>query len=186
MTLPDHTITPRFALRNATSQSHEAVDSVFSGFDLTQSAGYRSFLRAQAAAFVPVEAALDAGDVAHLIPDWSERRRAPLLLADLADLGDEDRDFVDAPAIDGPAATLGAAYVLEGSRMGGQMLRRSLPADLPARFLSAPMQSGSWRRLTELLDEALDQPADIAVAVASARAVFACFEAAGRRERERG
>ncbi len=179
-------LNPRFALRDATSESHEAVDSVFSGFDLKDRAGYRRFLRAQAAAFVPVEGALDAAGVAALVPDWDERRRAPLLLADLADLGGEDADFVAPPAIDSPAAALGAAYVLEGSRMGGQLLRRDLPADMPARFLSAPMQPGSWRRLTELLDETLSLPGDIAAAVASARAVFACFETAGRRERDRG
>jgi heme oxygenase len=185
VTSPDPTTTPRFTLRNATAESHDAVDAVFSAFALDDAEGYRRFLRAQAAAFLPVESALEGAGIARLVPDWPERRRAALLHADLEELGENPPDAIAAPPIDDAASALGAAYVLEGSRMGGQLLRRMLPESMPARFLSAPMQPGSWRRLTDLLDESLHLPGDMVTAVASARAVFACFEAAGRRERDR-
>lgn len=166
----------RAALRAATAPDHEKVDAAFARFDLGSADGYRRFLAAQAGGFLPVEAALDAAGAGAVIPDWAARRRGDLLRADLADLSvTPPEPFGPVPHFHDKAPLLGATYVLEGSRLGGALLKRSVPLDLPRRFLDASQDAGSWRRLLKLLDEFLIRPNDLAAAIASAKEVFACF-----------
>ncbi len=174
----------RTALRTATRAEHDRVDAEFSAHDLNSRDGYARFLRAQAAAHLPVERAIEAAGATDLLPDWAARRRADALLADLAELGVAPAAEENFTIGRGEASLLGAIYVLEGSRLGGAVLRRQISAGLPARFLS-PGAPGAWRSLTDRLDERLRSPAAIDEAIASARAVFACFEAAGSRPPER-
>lgn len=170
----------RTTLRDLTHDNHGIVDGLFSKFDLTQRNGYRLFLTAQAAAFLPAEAQLEAAGVGRIVPDWPERRRGPLLLADLADLGARPDAPVAAPPLPSDAAVLGALYVLEGSRLGGQLLRRNLPDGAPCRFLAAETAPGAWRALTQHIDKALPGEAEQADAVAAARAIFDNFATAAR------
>lgn len=167
------------ALRQATAASHDEVDGLFSGLDLSTCAGYRAFLSAQAYAHLPVEAALDAAGASRVFADWPDRRRAALLSADLSDLGLEVSSG-PAPVLSGAAEIAGAAYVIEGSRLGGALLRRAVAEGLPARFLAAPAAPGAWRALLLRLDDLLADEADLARAIAAARGVFALFAAAGR------
>lgn len=171
----------RAALRAATAEDHERVDRLFSGFDLSNLDGYRLFLTAQAAAHVPVEAALDAAGVEALMPDWPARKRSHLLEGDLAELGAALPAPVEAPHLPDAAAMMGALYVLEGSRLGGAVLKRSLPPQAPMRFLAAEQAPGAWRKLLAKLDESLYQPALVEAASQTARLVFRRFEIAGRR-----
>ena len=53
------------------------------------------------------------------------------------------------------ASMLGAIYVLEGSRLGGAVLKRTVPGHFPRRFLEARQAAGSWRTLLQALDEFL-------------------------------
>ena len=117
------------ALRRAAAAVHKEVDAIFSDVDLSDARGYRAFLLAQAYAHLPVEAALDTADAARVIPDWPERRRAPLLLGDLARL-DAVPERGAAPSFASEAEVAGTAYVLEGSRLGAKLLSRSVPGDL--------------------------------------------------------
>ena len=170
----------RAALRAATSEHHERVDRVFSGAALGVRDSYARFLRAQAAALLPVEAALDRDGVAAVVPDWPARQRSDLLRWDLSDLGADPPEPAGDISFDGEAALLGGLYVLEGSRLGGTLLKRAVPPHLPARFLGG-VDSGAWRRLLGLLDDRLDdEPARVA-AIAAAGDVFRLFEVSGRR-----
>lgn len=177
----------RSALRNATSADHERVDAAFSRFDLASRDGYGAFLVAQAAAHLPVEAALDGAGVARVLPDWAQRRRGDRLRADLAAMGLEPAAEPAAvaciqalsAALADAAGMLGAVYVLEGSRLGGALLRRSVPDGLPVTFLEAG-NSAAWRTLLAKLDERLCNQEKIALAVSAAARVFAVFEASGR------
>jgi heme oxygenase len=169
-------------LRQATRAEHERVDALFSQFDLSSRAGYGRFLKAQAAAFLPVEAALDRGPGDAAVPDWPQRRRGDLIRADLADLG-IDATPLPPPAIGDGFAALGTIYVLEGSRLGGSLLRRSVPAGLPARFLSAASPE-AWRTLIAHLEEKLTTPESRLIAIKAAQAVFALFERGGQHQLE--
>ena len=175
----------RAALRAATRAEHERVDAIFSRFDLASADGYRRFLLAQADAFLPVETALDAAGAEGVVADWAARRRGDHLRHDLRDM------TVTAPELFGPetlfsdkASMLGAIYVLEGSRLGGALLKRDVPDHLPKRFLEARQDAGSWRRLLELLDEFLTRPNQVEDAIAAAKHLFARFEVAGLRQLE--
>ena len=170
----------RWALRDATRDEHDAVDSAFGRHDLSRLQGYSRFLDAQARAFVAVERAIDASGATAVIADWPERRRADLLLADLNDLGVTASASVEAPVLTSEAEVLGAIYVLEGSRLGGAVLFRSAPYDAPRRFLEPEGTGLRWRSLVALLDARLIDKDQIDAAVRSARSVFRCFhEAAG-------
>lgn len=174
----------RQALRAATRDEHDRVDALFSRFDLSRRAGYRAFLTAQHAAFAPVERAVDRAGGAAVLADWPARRRSHLLEADLTDLGAAAGEDGEPLTMLTPAEILGAVYVLEGSRLGGAVLRRRLDPAWPARFLNAPAEPGSWQGLIATLETALARPADLAAAIRAARTVFGGFETAGRKHLE--
>jgi heme oxygenase len=173
------TASARTALRNATSQHHERVDAVFSSVTLTDRESYARFLLAQAAAHIPAERALERDGIASVISDWPQRRRSAALEADLAEVGQDTPLPIGDLVLDSEAALLGALYVLEGSRLGGTVLKRSLPAGFPARFLGG-VDSAGWRSLLELLDVRLRGDAELQRAIEAAGDVFALFETAGR------
>ena len=169
----------RALLRAATAGEHGRVDALFSRFDLTRCDEYGRFLLAQAAAFVPIEALLDAAGAADVVADWPQRRRAALLAADLAALGLAAPPAMNGlPELSSPSRILGAVYVLEGSRLGGAVLTRTVPGDFPNSFLGAGAPSGSWRKLLEMLDKNLYAAESIDAAIHSARKVFMIFQAA--------
>lgn len=177
----------RFHLRDATAASHQGVDTAFAGFDLAETSGYGAFLATQLACVRPLEAALTAAGAGTLLPDWPTRHRAPLLEADLAELGalPPPRDE-PSPRLAGAGAVLGAIYVLEGSRFGGATLARRLAPSAPARFLGAAAHPQAWRTLIAGLDHHLAPKPELEAAIAAARAVFAAFEGAARRRLEPG
>ena len=162
-------------LRAATRGAHDRVDALFADFDLGRAGDYRRFLEAQASAFLPTEDALAEAGAERIFPGWSEMRRGHLLRADLADLGLMPLLPVPAPALASPAAIAGAAYVVEGSRMGGAMLVRRVAPDLPRRFLSAAFPAGGWRAFLGRLEQVLPTDVERREAIAAACATFALF-----------
>lgn len=169
----------RAMLRAATADCHERVDAIFSRADLADRDGYGRFLLSQADAFLPIERALDRDGIEQVVPDWAARKRAPALLADLAALG------LEGPAGEGEMifatepALLGALYVLDGSRLGGALLKRSVSPELPTTFLSAH-DSAAWRGLLQIIDDRIRTDADRRAATEAARGVFAAFEVSGQ------
>jgi heme oxygenase len=166
---------PRFALRAATAAAHARVDALYSRLDLSRPDDYARFLLSHAAAFLPVEAALIEAGADALLPGWSSRRRGEHLRADLAALSLSVPPVEIAPRFSNEAERLGGLYVLEGSRLGGAMLVRSVAPTLPTAFL-APETTSSWRAFTTLLDARLTSAAALAEATSAANAVFSVFE----------
>ncbi len=165
-------------LRAATGIAHERLDARFGVFDLADTRDYGRFLQAHAAALMPVEAALDTAGMAALLDDWPARRRAALIAADLAALGLAMPAPVPVAPLANMAAAWGAAYVVEGSRLGGAMLARRVADDAPRAYLATPLPKGAWRLFLGRLDAALDADAARATAIRGALATFAVFEAA--------
>jgi heme oxygenase len=172
-------VSPRFLLRAATAPAHERLDSLYSRLDLARAADYARFLTGHAAAFLPIEAALVKAGADNLIPGWSDDRRGAALQADLAALGLALPAPHSAPVFASDAAVLGGLYVLEGSRLGGAVLARSVPAGAPNAFLK-PSPASTWRAFTALLDARLASAAALDEAAAAASAVFGVFEACAR------
>ena len=170
----------RFALRSATAGDHERLDALFSRFDLTNRDGYGVFLLAQAGGFLGVEEALDRAGIADVVPDWPDRRRSNALVADLTALHLAVPTPSPAPSFFGEAAMLGGLYVLEGSRLGGAMLVRAVPDDLPKSFLSGG-NPAAWRAFVHLLDQRLSSEPEVAAAARAAAGVFETFASSARR-----
>ena len=167
------------ALRAATFECHQRVDEIYSAAQLDDRMSYGNFLCAQAAALLPVEAALDQSGIADLVEDWAERNRGRLLIRDMAELGIPRPEPIGRPIWSGPSEMLGALYVLEGSRLGGKLLRRSVPTDFPTNFLAAE-HLGSWALFLIRLGKIVDTDAARTDAITGARAVFSLFEKSGR------
>lgn len=164
-------------LRAATRDSHDRVDALFGGYDLSDRAAYSRFLTAHASALVPVE---DWAGCGRLIQDWKGRKEA--LYADLAVLGLSLPHFEPLDWARGEAARWGAAYVLEGSRLGRAMLSRAVPDGLPRAYLASVHTPGGWRAFLAALDEHAQAggPSWEAAAIASAERVFALYAQAAR------
>src|ERR1700749_4931228 len=121
-------------LRRAIAESHEHLDTLADRMNLRTKQGYARFLAAQAAALVPVEAALETGGIAHLLPDWPERRRSADLKADLDSLCVCLR-ALKSPAFNSDEELLGAAYVLEGSRLAARVVLTPIGRSAQTQFL---------------------------------------------------
>lgn len=173
-------MSPQQHLRAATRAAHDRVDAGFSSLDLANPVDYRRFLLAHAAAFVPIEAALTTVGAARLVPDWDAQRRSDALIADLATLGLDPPRPETAPDYADDAAIIGGLYVLEGSRLGGQMLKRQLASGQPRGFLDAPQPAGRWRSIVAIIDQRLDGAAELAAATSASLQTFAVFELAGK------
>jgi heme oxygenase (biliverdin-IX-beta and delta-forming) len=172
----------RMTLRADTGDDHNAVDSVFGRFVLRDPQQYGSFLSAHARVLAPIEIALEQAGIERLIPDWRERRRRERLADDLAALGMAAPPSLPPPLFSGDDEIWGAAYVLEGSKLGGAMLAKQVPDHLPSSYLSFQGPKGAMKTFMERLDAF--HPADESRAIASARSTFALFRRAAELELE--
>lgn len=111
-----------------------------------------------------------------------ERLKLPALEADLKALGQNLNSLHTIVPIEftSLAQALGAAYVLEGATLGGQIIRRTLSArddlhpDLPLNYygLYGTEIGLRWRAFSQLVNEQLMGEAEIARASRSARETF--------------
>lgn len=171
----------RRVLRDGTHAAHGRVDEIYSHADLSRGEDYALFLTAQAAALIPAEEALEQAGAGRLLEDWPSRKRAGLLRADLLEMKVRVPAPIAAPVFATEAELWGGLYVLEGSRLGGALLRRSIAPDFPSSFLGAASPEAGWRKLIQKLAENLSGPADAAVATTAAGRIFSLFEEAGSR-----
>lgn len=174
-----HAFSLRNFLKRETQALHQRVDDAFSQFRLSDDAGLARFLAAQAGALRPLESALEAGPgggVGRILPDWPDRCRAHLL----------DRLEMEVPDLRAKpfrsvAQMLGAAYVLEGSRLGARVLlrrveRRDSPiVRLATTFLSHNVEGQRWASFLAALDAFACQECS-PEALSGALAAFALFE----------
>jgi heme oxygenase len=137
------------ALRAATARAHDAVDAAYARFDLGDRDSYAAFLTAHARVLPPVEEWLAA---APALPAFAPRAAA--LAADLATLGVAMPAPLNVTIDPDPAAAWGVFYVVEGSRLGGVMLARSVAPNLPHAYLTAAHGSGGWRTIRAQIDAA--------------------------------
>ena len=98
------------------------------------------------------------------VPAAASRDRAPAARADLRRLGATEAEIARLPTatprpVDGAAEALGVLYVLEGSRLGGRVIRRDLERRLgpdiatAGSFFGGP--SPDWRAFVARLDREL-------------------------------
>jgi heme oxygenase len=154
----------------------------------TSLAGYGRFVGVQYLFHRDIAALYDDAALRALLPGLSERRRLPLISADLSDLGLALPEtggpcaFAPDAPVDVPVA-LGWLYVAEGSNMGAALLRKEaaklgLSDSHGARHL-APAPEGPaahWRAFVAGLDATELTVEEEARAVAGANAAFASVQ----------
>ncbi|WPN54880.1 biliverdin-producing heme oxygenase [Pseudomonas sp. P9_2] len=179
------------SLRTGTGLLHVALEKRLPFFsERLDAQWYRRLLQAYYGFYQPMEAALYNGG---LIPDGidiASRVKTPTLVNDLRALGLDSHTLAalprctQLPALDTPAACLGALYVLEGATLGGQVLRRemasrlAIEADNGGAFLDV-YGAETGRRWKDFLDYLAHQPLDASArarAVMGARSTFSGFE----------
>jgi heme oxygenase len=162
-------------LRGATLDLHAAAERHVRILDDDATvATYVRFLERMHGVHVATEAAFAAhAELAAAGFDAPARCKSPLIRADLAQLGtvpSESRCVV--PDVRGLARGLGAAYVIEGSTLGGAFVRSRLRIpDVPTAFLAGyGDQTGPmWKRFVAMFEQAR---IDIDHAIVAARAMF--------------
>lgn len=121
------------ALRRETRLDHEAVENIMPVMrkDLDRDM-YLSVLRRLFGIVEAWETTSRTGLPPKLIPLAEERSRLGLLTDDLQDFGVVDLNLPKPilPCFTGVAETLGAMYVMEGSRLGGQFIARHVESVL--------------------------------------------------------
>lgn len=190
-------------LRSATAEIHASLERrvrlLEDGLDVAR---YAAYLRALLDVVAPLEAACAAlPELTPAWPDHESRRKAHLLRADLAEIDDAvDRHLDHGPRPDSTestreslhraarpdipdvAAALGVAYVLEGSTLGGAVLKREVEARLgpvPTRYFDCygAELGPRWQGFLGHLEAApLASQEDESRLVASAVSTFSQFE----------
>jgi len=169
----------RFSLRDATAPLHERVDQAFAAFDLSDAGDYARFLAAHARALPPLERLVTAEGG---WGGWAPRAEA--LMADLADIGLKPPAPLPVEIGPDPAHLWAVQYVLEGAKLGGQVLAQRVPDGFPRRYLAAPFQPELWRRFQTELNSAASAGDEgwLDAAIVGARVAFDLFETAARVE----
>lgn len=177
-------------LKASTHKTHERLDtSIMAAASFASVEGYGRFVKVQYVFHREIDALYDDAILRGLFPGLAERRRLPLIVADLTDLGlplpedDTPIAFLQGDVVDVPAA-LGWLYVAEGSNMGAALLRKEaakigLSDGHGARHL-APTAEGPaahWRAFTAALDAVELTADDEARAVAGANSAFSRVQA---------
>jgi len=175
-------MTLRNALRAGTAEYHDVVDGLFGRFDMADRNQYAAFLAGHARVLPAAEQALERGGIARLVPDWAERRRSVMLRADMRALDLAMPPLIDIATFSSEDELWGAAYVLEGSKLGGAMLSKRVPAHFPSTYLSYQGPKGAMKAFMDQLETAAN--VDRERAIAAARSVFAAFRAAAELELE--
>lgn len=173
----------RDIVSEATKSSHRRLDLALSWLDLGKPRYYEGFLRGQAEALFPLEAALEQQGIANVVGDWPLRARAPSLEHDLAAM-DVACDPLPVPEFKSTAEMLGAVYVLEASRMGARVMlaRLAQHPDSSALGATAYLRHGFgkrfWPMFLTILENHPDAQADTAGVVQGAEIAYGMFESA--------
>jgi heme oxygenase len=173
----------RTLLREACAEAHARLDGRLSKLNFDDREAYAAVLSRMSGPLSAYEGALTAGVAPALFANWSGRLRSYALRADLEALGGSFRQTRRAPLED-EAAALGALYVLEGSRLGGQVLARMAEASADegvrgaTRYFRHGQGGALWRGFIETLENSDAVRARPHAAAQAALDTFAAFEAA--------
>jgi len=173
-------------LKRETAAEHAAIEEATGLMRPEATLGdYRHYLERSYGFYQVVERELqrhDAWDVLGL--DARERTKLPLIADDLEALGRAPEAVppcTSPPSLLGLAEVLGAAYVLEGSTLGGRVISRHLTAEfgshVPRRFVNAyGAQTGdNWQAFRTALIRFTRSRAVEDRIVAGARETFRAF-----------
>ena len=171
----------RSYLRAATCDLHSELDSRVAPLFIQGDAGYAQFLANSAKALWPLERALTDAGVSAILPDWPSRTRSDALRLDLSALGLPEPAAQQLAPIGGAAFQFGMLYVLEGSRLGAEVLQReaSISLSRAARAATHYLAHGQgmrfWATFLDRLETSQHVQNDLPQAACGARMTFEVF-----------
>lgn len=174
----------RFALKRATSEAHDRVESVVRGAGMFETLeGFRRYLAATFEMRARYEQLLDLNHAERVWADYPRRKIASLVARDIEDLGGVAIEHEqDEQKMYSAGELLGVMYVLEGSALGARILVKSvadmgLSASFGARHLFAQADDrGAWRSFIKAMSASAEPACHDA-----ARKTFDAFAAAYRK-----
>lgn len=128
LTFPDH-------IKSYTKPEHASLEKhligIIKGIRTVQQ--YIDLLRMFYGFYQALEVDMEQYLTQEHIPDIKQRRKADALLQDIRELGGEQplQTTIEIPVINSYASALGAAYVLEGSTLGGVIIAKMIKTQLP-------------------------------------------------------
>lgn len=166
-------------LREATSASHDRLDTAFGSLDLSERADYARFLAGHAigmSALFPAFRTFVERDLGTPCPDYPA-----MLSSDLATLGIDAGDLPNVAVSDG-LTPLATAYVLAGSRLGLAMIRRNgywgKAQGHPSAYMEDERGQAIWKDVVARLKQSQLTEGDAAPERAGAIAAFDTFSEA--------
>jgi heme oxygenase len=176
-------------LRTQTEEHHRRTEAAF---DLRAACAskdaYVKLLTKMLSLYRPLEKKFDSLDFKSVGIDWPSRRKVPLLEKDLIALGasmNVPEVSIVGLSLDTVARALGALYVIEGSTLGGQYIRKAVGKMLNldasngcAFFIGYDDQTRPmWDAFTQAGNAYGEQhPSEIEPSVGAAKATFELFE----------
>jgi heme oxygenase len=167
-------------MRAATKSLHNALDTSFELSSLTDREAYSRYLQMNRPC-CGIELALEAVDVWRILPDWDQRRRQVALTRDLTSVGAPTIPFPPYSIAPDIGSILGWCYVLEGSRLGAQVVLQTVGASRDAEVRNATcfLRHGAgkplWRSFKTALSQIDDNEAAILRACGAAKSAFEAF-----------
>jgi heme oxygenase (biliverdin-IX-beta and delta-forming) len=172
-------------LKKETRLDHENAENVLFPFlnAMRTSDDYARLLKTFYGFFAPMELLIEQHLPAIHLPDISTRGNARHITADLEALGFETKSLLlchTLPPIENTGEAFGALYVLEGSTLGGRMIRKMLLSHEHLHLNEEQVQffngygeetASRWK----LFQQSLDQQSEKTLIIRSAQLCFQSF-----------
>jgi heme oxygenase len=176
------------AIKSATAPAHAKTEKalIYHIKRIQTAQEYGSLLGCLYAFNTPMEQLFEPW-VKPVLADYDERRKSTRLLHDLQAVGVQEPPalYTQLPAIDTLPAALGCFYVLEGSVLGGAIIKKiireqcpQLPENAFGFFSGYDQQNGmQWRKFLERFNSLLNDADKQSAAITAANDCFKQFEA---------
>jgi heme oxygenase len=177
-------------LRDHTARAHQQLEERLAVFGwLATRESYVAMLERLYGFYVRAEPALVVRGASISGLDLEQRRKAPLLVADLTALGRTPRELralprMDRmPRLDEPARVLGVLYVIEGATLGGKLIEREVATRLGLDRATGTAFFGAygadaahqWQRFGGVVEREAPE-LDVAVICSAAAETFAALD----------
>jgi Heme oxygenase len=179
------TQTPAEILKQSTALLHAGTEKALVQHikGIGNTVDYARLLHCLYGFYQPLEKVFDT-HLSHQIPDYTHRRKSGRILDDIMVLGyaAPERFATVLPSVSNAVSALGCYYVLEGSVLGGAVIKKLILAKCPQvpeqafSFLSGYGDTWElWQSFLTHLNAVL-KPDDLSTAIAAANDCFTQFE----------
>lgn len=185
--MTNETATTAALVKQATASAHASTEKALIKHikNISNAQDYASLLYCMYGYFAPMEARIEALSITP-VPDAAKRRKASRILKDLAALGcpAPQHTATKLPVLHNTVEALACLYVLEGSTLGGAVIKKMISGQCPAipetafSFFSGYGEHNRdmWLLFLHSLNTAITTDTDTRWAIDAANACFTGLE----------